>query len=197
MNISSGELYHIYNQGNNKETLFYTDADYLQFLHLFRKCVFPHCQVLAWCLMPNHFHFLIYATEESAIPKRVGNISSCALSNGFRVLQSKYAQYLNQKNKRSGSLFRPKTKAKPLSENDRHYGFTAFQYIHQNPLKAGLVKRMEDWVYSSFADFAGLRNGQLCDQLLAAQLLDFDKDDFVTLSYQAIDKEKLAHIFCD
>ena len=47
--------------------------------------------------MPNHFHFLIHATEDSANVKRVGNIDSCELANGFRLLQSNYAQYFNKK----------------------------------------------------------------------------------------------------
>ncbi len=195
MNISANETYHIYNQGNNGETIFYSDSDYLEFLRLFRRYVSAHCKLLAWCLMPNHFHFLVYASEDSAKAKRIGNIDSNALSNGFRLLQSKYAQYLNQKRDRSGSLFRQKTKAKPLSNGSQHYGFIAFQYIHQNPLKAGLVQKLEDWVYSSFVDFAGLRQGNLCDYLLAAEIIGFDKNNFVAESYNVIAEEFIPHLF--
>ena len=111
MNIVPFEIYHIYNQGNNKELLFYEDIDYLEFIRLFRKFIFPYCKVLAYCLMPNHFHFLIYTLEKSAEYKRIGNIQSCELSNGFRLLQSSYAQYINKKQNRTGSLFRQKAKA--------------------------------------------------------------------------------------
>lgn len=99
MKINANEIYHIYNQGNNREAIFYDDADYLQFLLLFRKYVYRHCKVLAYCLMPNHFHFLVYATEDSASIKRIGNIDTCELSNGFRLLQSSYTQVINKKNK--------------------------------------------------------------------------------------------------
>ena len=126
MNIIPDETFHIYNQGNNQETVFYEDADYRAFLKLFRKFVYPHAKVLAWCLMPNHFHFLIHATEDSAKLKQIGNIEVGELSNGFRLLESQYAHYINKKHARSGSLFRQKTKAKPMSEGDIHYEFTAF-----------------------------------------------------------------------
>ena len=82
MTIIADETYHIYNQGNNREIIFTSDDDYIEFLKLFRKFVFPHCKVPAFCLMPNHFHFEIYANEDSANIKKVGNINSCQLSNG-------------------------------------------------------------------------------------------------------------------
>src|SRR5436190_10511203 len=116
MKINPNEIYHIYNQGNNREDIFYADEDYLEFLALFRKYVYTHCKVFAYCLMPNHFHFLIYATEDSATIKRIGNIDSCELSNGFRLLQSRYAQYINKNGNRTGSLFRQKGKAKSMSD---------------------------------------------------------------------------------
>ena len=108
MNVIADEIYHIYNQGNNREKIFTDDNDYVQFLSLFRKFVLPHCKVLAYCLMPNHFHFEIYATEESAKAKKVGNIISTELSNGFRLLQSNYAQYFNKRQKKNRFIIQTK-----------------------------------------------------------------------------------------
>ena len=195
MNIIQDETYHIYNQGNNQERLFYEDVDYIHFLKLFRKYVLPNCNVLAYCLMPNHFHFFIDATEDSARIKPVGNIDSCKLANGFRFLQSNYAQYLNKKQKRSGSLFRQRTKAKSRADGDANYAFIAFQYIHQNPMKAELVTRMENWIYSSFTDYVGLRNGTICNKELAFEIIGFDKDNFVKESYGVIDENLIQKIF--
>lgn len=194
MNIISDETYHIYNQGNNKEILFLKDEDYIHFLLLFRKFVSPYCKVLAYCLMPNHFHFLIHATKDSEKIRRIG-IDLCELSNGFRLLQSNYATYFNKQYERSGSLFRQRTKAKSMAEGDKHYGFIAFQYIHQNPLKAGLVTRMENWLYSSFADYMKLRNGTLCAQELAFELIGFDRKNFAIESYKSIDENLILKIF--
>ena len=195
MKIFANEIYHIYNQGNNQETIFYDHEDYMEFLTIFRKMVYPHGVVLAYCLMPNHFHFLLYATEDSAKVKRIGNIDSCELSNGFRLLRSSYAQYINKKYHRTGSLFRQKAKAKPTSDGSGDHHFIAFHYIHQNPFKAGLVKRLEDWPYSSFIGYAGLRNGSLCNQLLAEKMIGFDKNNFIKESYQEINPALLQNIY--
>ena len=195
MNIIPNETYHIYNQGNNQEKIFYEDADYFEFLKLVRKYVLPNCEPLAYCLMPNHFHFLIQATELSAKNKPVGNINLCELSNGFRLLQSNYAQYINKKTGRSGSLFRQKTKAKSMAEGGKNYGFTAFNYIHQNPMKAGLVKLLENWRFSSFSDYAGMRNGTICNKQLAFDIIGFDRENFMKESYRGLDEDDINKIF--
>ena len=170
MKIVAEEIYHIYNQGNNRETIFYSHENYLEFLSLFRKFVFPFCKVLSYCLMPNHYHFLIFATKDSERPKILGNIETCELSNGFRLLQSTYAKYINKERNRTGSLFKQKAQAKSMRDGDEHYEFTAFRYIHQNPLQANLVSNLENWPYSSFVDYEGLRNGTICDKELGFQI---------------------------
>jgi len=195
MNIIANETYHIYNQGNNRERIFHEDADYIEFLKLFRKYVLPNCETLAYCLMPNHFHFLIQATEQSAKNKLVGNLNLCELSNGYRLLQSNYAQYINKKKGRTGSLFRQKTKAKSLQDGHKNYGFIAFHYIHQNPLRAGLVQQLEDWGFSSFPDYAGRRNGTICKRELAFALIGLDKENFINEAGKHIDENKIKKIF--
>jgi len=82
-----------------------------------------------------------------------------------------------------------------MSDGDGNYQFTAFHYIHQNPYQSGLVKKLEDWDFSSFRDFAGLRNGTICDKLLAEKLIDFDKNNFVDESYCNINDALLHKIF--
>ena len=72
-----------------------------------------------------------------------------------------------------------------MSSNPDDYPFICFHYIHQNPLKAGLVKRMEDWEMGSFQDYAGLRNGTLCNRKIAQELLCIpsNPEEFIELSY--------------
>ena len=195
MKIVAEETYHIYNQGNNRETIFFSHKNYLEFLIMFRKFVFPFCKVLSYCLMPNHYHFLIYATEDSEKRKQSGNIETCELSNGFRLLQSTYAKYINKQRNRTGSLFKQKAHAKAMHDGDRHYDFAAFQYIHQNPIKANLVLNIEKWLYSSYVDYAGLRNGTLCDKDLAFKLIGFDKENFVAETYKDIDEKQVSNLF--
>jgi putative transposase len=195
MHIEAGNIYHIYNQGNNKTTLFYDDADYRLFLRLFKKIVYPKSKTLAYCLMPNHFHFQTYATDISAKLKRIGKVESCELSNAFRILQSTYAQYINDKFRRSGSLFRQKAKAKCGFDGDENYLLNIFQYIHQNPLKAGLVCRIEDWPYSSFPDYLNSNKDSICDMELAEKLIGYKRSDLISKSYLLIDESDIQNIF--
>ncbi|HZJ73208.1 MAG TPA: hypothetical protein VFC87_00260 [Perlabentimonas sp.] len=63
MIFEKGHLYHIYNQGNNRQRIFFSRENYLFFLEKIRKHVLPYADVLAWCLMPNHFHIMVYVNE--------------------------------------------------------------------------------------------------------------------------------------
>ena len=71
---------------------------------------------------------------------------------------------------------------------------TCFHYIHQNPLMAKLVSRLEDWDYSSFKDYAGLRDGKLCRKDLANTYCDYQPDNFMAKSYEPAEKKLIAFI---
>ena len=94
----------------------------------------------------------------------------------------------------TGSLFQQKTKALCVEDEREFFGTTTFHYIHQNPFKAGLVKRMEDWEFSSFRDYVGLRNGTLCNKTMALQFLDLDVVTLYNDSYNVINDESLVKI---
>ena len=195
MQFEIDNIYHIYNQGNNKQLIFHSDENYHYFLKLYRKFVLPHADLLAYCLMPNHFHFLVNTNLHSIKTRKVGSLNLSELSNGIRMLLSSYSLAINKQENKTGSQFRQKTQAKLLNIEEVNYPFTCFQYIHQNPLKAGLVERMEDWDFSSFKDYAKIRNGSLCNQDLAKNLIGFDESNFIKESYAVIDNEKIAKIF--
>lgn len=186
MSIILESFYHIYNQGNNKQVIYNERSDYLYFLKLVREIALTKCEILAFCLMPNHFHFLIFSNKESVNTFQLGSLRVTELGNAFRVISSKYAQYFNKKYSKTGSLFRPKTKMK-LVETENDYPFICFNYIHQNPLKATLVTKMEDWEFSSFKDFCSFRNDTLLNESLAKELLDIDLDSFYKDSNKMID----------
>lgn len=183
MHFIANSIYHVYNQGNNKQQVFYTNENYLYFLNMYKTLVAPHADTLVYCLMPNHFHLLLSTNEQSIKQIKVGSLTLSALSNSIRVLLSSYATAINRQQHTSGSLFRQKTKAKSLEQGSINYTRTAFHYIHQNPLEAGLVKSLNDWEYSSFKDYAGLRKGTLCNQELAQKLIDADWNDIVNETY--------------
>ncbi len=108
------------------------------------------------------------------------------LNDSIAILLRSYTRAINKQENRTGALFREDTKAKDdwmegfIALEDRRtrsrfwndYGYTCFQYIHENPVKAGLVKRAEEWPYSSSRDYLGLRSGTLCNQVLARDLLN-------------------------
>ncbi|MGC4037105.1 MAG: hypothetical protein QM764_14195 [Chitinophagaceae bacterium] len=202
MNFQSGNLYHIYNQGNNRQTIFVDQKDYILFTGFIRKYLLPYTEIIGWCLMPNHFHFMCYADERSNEIIQQGGNQTDVITNGIRKLLSGYARVFNSRYHRTGSVFRPKTKSKCLTDisidaqlknkvTSETYYATCFHYIHQNPLRAGLVNRLEDWEYSSFKDYAGLRNGTLCNKQLAAKFTLYDSMNFITESYKQIPEEIL------
>ena len=109
-----------------------------------------------------------------------------------------YTRAINKQENRTGSLFQQNTKIKDLEADDSHvmalshgitpnaeYPFICFHYIHQNPVRGGLVERMEDYEMSSFQDYAGLRNGTICTKELTKKFLDIDiqPESFLAESY--------------
>jgi len=195
MHFEKNLLYHIYNRGNNKQQIFFAPDNYIFFLQKMHLFIKPRCDILAWCLIPNHFHFLVHATENSITQTPNSNTPMQHLSDGIRLLLSSYTKAINVNQQRTGNLFQQKTKSKCLNDGSEFYGLIAFHYIHQNPLRAGLVKRMEDWEFSSFPDYLGTRKGSLCDMPLAARILGLDMKRFFEESYGMVNEENTRMIF--
>jgi hypothetical protein len=143
--------------------------------------------------MPNHFHLLLHIKP---VNNNAGYSSQHPLNQKVGIILRSYAQAINNQEDRSGSLFRGRTNAKNLSEGDRNYAFTCFHYIHQNPLKAGLVGKLEDWPFSSYRDFAGLRDGTLPEKNMAYKAFDItDEQHFIECSRQQLNPELIQKIF--
>jgi len=195
MEFFGNELYHIYNRGNNRQQIFFKPDNYLYFLKKVRKFILPHCDILSYCLMPNHFHFLISSDNRTIATKLIGDQHRNILSEGIRNVLQTYTKAINNQNNTTGSLFQQNTKAKCLSKGSKKYDYISMHYIHQNPMKANLVKKMEDWDYSSFKDYCGFRNGTLCNKELAAQLLDINMKTFYNDSYQLISDDEINNLF--
>ncbi len=208
MFFEANSVYHIYNRSN--ETLFYSRENYLYFLSKIKLSIFQVCNILAWVLMPNHFHLLVQATENSCInTTEKHRPDTQLLSKNIGIVLSSYTQAINRQQNRRGNLFAHKTKAKMLNEeylnlsggfnnltgNKPDYTTTCFLYIHQNPVNAGLVAKLEDWEFSSFSDFAGLRNGKLINKQLAYEFTDLDPEHFCEQSNRLVDDELLRKLY--
>jgi len=146
--------------------------------------------------MPNHFHFLIHINKESTMSTMEKHRPLLqVLSKNIGTLLSSYTQALNKSVKRRGKLFAHNTEAKLITLQGNKYIENCFFYIHQNPVQARLVKKIEDWKYSSFADYAGLRNGTLCNKTLAFEMININKDHFIEQSNAVIGEKYIRSFY--
>lgn len=184
MHLIQNEFYHVYNRGNNKQRIFFNDANYLFFLKKIREQLLPISKIISYCLMPNHFHLIIMATEKSIKERSsFGGKPMQEFPYRIGILLSSYAQAINKQNKTTGSIFQQKTKAKILTERigeqQENYLVNCFHYLHRNPVNGSLVKDLSQWGYSSYLDYAELRNGTLCDKELFFSLTGLISDDVI------------------
>lgn len=144
---SESGIYHIIFRGINRQQIFEDEEDNMFFLRTLREYK-SECdyKVLAYCLMGNHVHLLI---KEGAVP----------LEFVFRHIGARFVYWYNAKYSRIGHLFQDRYKSEVV--DDISYLGRLLQYIHQNPVKAGIVIRPEDYPYSSFNEY--LINPDLVD----------------------------------
>lgn len=200
MNLIPNEFYHIYNRGNNKQRIFFSDANYLFFLKKIRDQLSPVCKIISYCMMPNHFHFIIMATEKSITERSTfGGKPMQEFPYRIGILLSSYSQAINKQNKTTGSLFQQKTKAKILveriGEHQENYLVNCFHYLHRNPLNANLVKELSQWHYSSYLDYAELRNGSLCDKKLFFSLTGLTLSDVINSGQNDFDDDYIKKFY--
>ena len=177
MKIFTDNLYHIYNRGNNKDLIFFENDNYNYFLNQFKKYVSPFCDVYAYCLMPNHFHFFLRVNDEILFEKGIKN---------FFI---SYSKAINKKYNRVGSLFQGRYKVSEIKSES--YYTTIIIYIHQNPVIANLVKTMENYKYSSYPAYLSKKESTLSrNEVLKwfGGLEGFIVDHNVSLAYKEIEK---------
>ena len=146
--MDEGSYYHIYNRGNNQENIFYEKKNYLYFLQKFDFYLSDFVDVFAYCLMPNHFHFLIRVKETSKVLKTFEVLNLTPLEKAFKDFFICYSKSINRSYGRTGSLFQYKFKRKEIKTED--YLIRLIQYIHSNPINAGLCKNYTNWEFSSY-----------------------------------------------
>ncbi len=144
-------FYHIYNRGAHRQSIFYEPDNYLFVLRKMKE--YSHklaITVIAYCLLPNHYHFLLRQDSEqpaSLLPQRVFN---------------SYTKAYNKRYNHSGTLFQGKFKPKQV--NKEAYLLHLCRYIHANPVKHGLVSSVDEWPYSNYLEWLAARPGTLVDQ---------------------------------
>ena len=137
-----GSYYHIYNRGNNGESIFREQRNYRYFLTLYAKYIEPVAETYAYCLLNNHFHLLVRIREAEDWQ------SYPDPSRAFASLFSTYTKAFNKAFQRTGSLFEKPFKRKVV-DNDRYFTYLV-AYIHRNPERHGFVDDFQDWPYTSY-----------------------------------------------
>jgi putative transposase len=133
-------LYHITSRGDRREDIYDDDADREAFLKIFSK-VIEQNNWYSYCLMSNHYHLLVQTPDAN-------------LSKGMRQLNGIYTQYYNRRHGLTGHLFQGRYKS-ILVDQDA-YLLELSRYIVLNPVKAGMVKSVEKWVWSSYRAMVGM-----------------------------------------
>jgi putative transposase len=201
MHFEPDNIYHIYNRGHEKQTIFFTERNYRYFLLKIKTEWLPYADVLCYALMPNHFHFMVIPNEEGCknIILKEKETHLQHLSKAIGKTLSSYTQAINAELNRNGNLFQKKTKAKCLTGETTNsladYLITCVHYIHNNPFAAGLVVSPFDWIFSSLKDYAGLRDGTLCNKELLYALTGMSKGDFSTNTIPVLNQEIIKNLF--
>lgn len=147
--IQEGNYYHIYNRGINGTNIFTEERNYHYFLELYKKYCSQAITTLAYALLQNHFHLLVYIQENVMVPKYAGEgyiklNASKQLSHCFNA----YAQAFNKANNRTGSLLENPFKRKKISNS--HYLTQLILYCHFNAQQHGFVNNFTDWQFTSY-----------------------------------------------
>lgn len=168
-----GEYYHIYNRGNAKDAVFFDHNDYVFFLlrlrqnlapdghepRMFRPLPIGSFSLVAYCLMPNHFHFLIRQNSDIPTGKLIGKVCTS------------YSKYFNLKYSHIGHVFQDQFKQVPVLDN-RYLRWLSL-YIHLNPVIAKIATKAQAYPYSSARNYLEPNNrGLVTDPIVLDQFAD-------------------------
>ncbi|QKY70090.1 transposase [Lentibacillus sp. CBA3610] len=162
---STNGIYHIMLRGINQQVIFEDREDRVKLLRAIGKCkVVSQFELYAYCLMDNHVHLLIKETDES-------------VSKVIQRICTGYVLWYNDKYERNGHLFQDRFKSETVEYIP---GFMrVLRYIHQNPVKAGMVRDVSDFQWTSFHEYLG--HPTLVDTEFTLQLFSPDKNKALRL----------------
>ena len=173
--LEPGQYYHVYNRGVNRENLFREERNYAYFLKLYTRHITPVAETFAYCLLRNHFHFLIrirYSIQTGAVfetapvlsnsetapvlsNSETAPVSPALVSKAFNNFLAAYAKAINKAYGRTGALFQHHFGRLPVSTDE--YFAALVRYIHHNPRKHGFVSDFRAWPHSSYHALAQTR----------------------------------------
>lgn len=144
-NQNEVNVYHIMVQGINKEYIFNNEKAINKYLTLMKKNSEEYAiKIIAYCIMNNHVHLLVYSEEVQKISKMMQKINTA------------YAKYYNDCNERVGYVFRDRYLSQPIKTQIQL--INCVKYIHDNPVKAKMVKDASEYKFSNYIDFYSKEN---------------------------------------
>ncbi len=174
-----GEYYHIYNRGVNRQPIFFSSGNWDYFLSKLRQYFkAQYAEMVAYCLMPTHFHLLVLCKSEKYSTKVM------------QPLGISYTKAINEQQGRVGPLFQGPFKSEHINTNA--YLLQISRYIHLNPVSGGLVKTPEDWRYSSYATYIGNKKDKLIHNEIIMDFFDSPKGymEFVEEGQEGLEEMK-------
>jgi putative transposase len=161
--IAAGFPHHVVQRGNNKEKVFFHKKDREKYLSLLKKYSDKwDSPILAYCLMSNHVHLLTRPKNEESLYKMMQGVTLC------------YTQHINKEHKRTGRLW--ESRYHSCIVDKEKYLWAAARYIEQNPIRAKIVEKAEDFPYSSArAHIAGARDEALGEELFKEE----QREDYI------------------
>ncbi|MGY5846130.1 transposase [Salegentibacter sp. HM20] len=192
--LSPEYTYHIYNRVIGSGQLFLSKDNYRYFLRKYDDYITQVADTFCYCLMPNHFHFLIRVKEEKVLKEffkdKIGEVDSSIDLTGFQNLSglvsrqfsnffNAYSKAFNKQQDRNGNLFSRPYKRKLIS--DETYLRKVIHYIHYNPVMAGIVDRPENWEYCSYKSIISRKKTKLQRQEVISYFDDLENFKFCHL----------------
>lgn len=178
MKYEDGKYYHVYNRGANRQNIFMNHDDHNLWLRLIGKYLSQYrVSVIAYCLMPNHYHLLLRQNENGSISRFIQTVFNA------------YSQAINLSTGHSGTLFQGRAKGLVITSDQ--YAVRLARYIHHNPVAAGLAQKPEAWEFSDYLDWAGIRKEGLSDLSLRDTYYENPREYKTLMDEYAVEKEVL------
>ena len=144
--IEISHYYHYFNRSNNKELIFREETNYIHFLKLVEKYLLPIADIYSYCLLPNHFHFIIRIKDAKDLPKKY-QLNKSKISQPFSNLFNAYTKSYNKKYGRKGSLFQKHPKH--ILITNENYLRNLIVYVNCNPSHHN-IENFDTYIYSSY-----------------------------------------------
>lgn len=187
-------FYHVYNRGNDRRDIFLMEENYSFFLKKWIAFLDDYVDVFTYCLMPNHFHFLIRVMPGEILRNKAKDKDTNSLIVGqFKRLFSSYTLSFNKYFDRTGSLFQKRFKRVKVDSDN--YLLTLIHYIHHNPVHHRFSQEFSDWKYSSYS--AIISDGPT--NISRKEVLDYfgGKKAFLSFHNRLKNYKKINHLLID